>query len=350
LDELRRTNQYKVQLAHEEHRLLSKTLRERLIQTVTLKKTRLLRDKEQLDIADSTALLLNPNQFSTANPASPGGPQNPRKTRHTRLRPGEAGDEVGLTAVQENPKRKRKLAVEENDHESPAPMARNGDHRVSTPFRDARAKLVHAQYEAPVYSIERLFTEKELAMNLSRAHMVTSEFFARTGAHETTNSASVNGTTTSSVDLNGTDIITALQVAPDGKQAPADSDGQAAGAPTSVPTNIQTTNNASASVQGQAQTYHATRSTQRTGPSANPLDSLASAATALGHFAQPNPVLSVVAATSGNSKNGPPHAPPVSSLSEQEIQNDLALMQLNPEDPVNNCATLANDLSLADAK
>lgn len=82
--------------AEEEHKALASQIRQRLITTISKRRQQLLRDKEQLDIADNNAMLLNPNQFSINNPGSPGGGQN-RKTRHLRHRAisPSGGDENG---------------------------------------------------------------------------------------------------------------------------------------------------------------------------------------------------------------------------------------------------------------
>ncbi|KAI9659218.1 MAG: hypothetical protein M1831_003800 [Alyxoria varia] len=176
--------QFRTRLAHEEHAHLSRTIRERLIKQVSEKRNRLLKDKEQLDIADSNSLLLNPSQFSLGHPGSPGGAQN-RKTRNTRYRPGDVADDYAETGS----KRKRRMPADDYENGSPAPHGRalvdsNGTNR-GTDFlgRDSRQKLAHAQFEAPLYSIEKLFTDKELSMNMQRAHLSTNEFFERLRRH-----------------------------------------------------------------------------------------------------------------------------------------------------------------------
>ena len=62
---------------------MTNTIRERLVQNLSSKRARLLKDKEQLDIADTNALLLHPSQFSITNPVSPGGGPTSRKTPAT---------------------------------------------------------------------------------------------------------------------------------------------------------------------------------------------------------------------------------------------------------------------------
>jgi hypothetical protein len=143
-------------------------------------------------------MLLHPNQFSIGNPASPGGPQQPRKTRRTGHKFGDTED---LAAATEN-KRKRKL-FEEMDNGSPGPTGRNQDLGMGSPFREAKARTMHTQFEASAYSLERLFTEKELNMTINQATTAASHFFATMKNSETTqpqepatNGNGTNGITT----------------------------------------------------------------------------------------------------------------------------------------------------------
>lgn len=174
MDQLHQRHRFQVQLAKEEHKLLSETLRERLVTTLTKKRERLLKEKEQLDIGDSNALLLHPNQFSLINPSSPGGIHK-RHTRGRGIKNGAEPEEVGT-----GEKRKRKFIEEE--HPSPAlgPVRdeSNGRNHM-TPFLNNRAKNAYTQHEAPAFSIERLFTEKELQMNMNRAAVAASDFLVR---------------------------------------------------------------------------------------------------------------------------------------------------------------------------
>ncbi|PSN60960.1 hypothetical protein BS50DRAFT_161461 [Corynespora cassiicola Philippines] len=180
---------YKVQIAEEEHKLLAATIRERLTASIQQRTTRLRREKEQLDLSDSNAMLLHPNQFSIGNPASPGGPQAPRKTRRTGHKFGDAED---LATATEN-KRKRKL-FEDNENDSPGPSGRNLELGIGSPFREAKARTVHAQFEASAYSLERLFTEKELNMAMNQASTAASHFFAKMKNAETSQQeAATNG-------------------------------------------------------------------------------------------------------------------------------------------------------------
>jgi hypothetical protein len=162
--------------------------------------SRLKREKEQLDLSDSNAMLLHPNQFGIGNPTSPGGPQAPRKTRRTGHKFGEAEE---LAAANET-KRKRKL-FEENDNDSPGPAGRNIEMGMGSPFREAKARTINAQFEASAYSLERLFTEKELNMAMNQATTAASHFFAKmknadSGAQH---DAATNGHATNGNGTNG---------------------------------------------------------------------------------------------------------------------------------------------------
>ncbi|KAF2849856.1 hypothetical protein T440DRAFT_555488 [Plenodomus tracheiphilus IPT5] len=194
-NEIENAHLYKVQIAEEEHKLLAATIRERLMASIQQRTSRLRREKEQLDLSDSNAMLLHPNQFSIGNPASPGGPQAPRKTRRTGHKFGDAEE---LAAANES-KRKRKL-FEDQDNDSPGPAGRNIEMGAGSPFREAKARTVNAQFESAAYSLERLFTEKELNMAMNQATTAASHFFAKMrGAPQdapTNGTSAPNGTTT----------------------------------------------------------------------------------------------------------------------------------------------------------
>lgn len=155
---------YYVEVALKEHRLLVENLRQRLIHNVNQKKAALLREKEKLDIADTNALLFHPNQFSINNSASPGGPQSNRKTRHARHRL-EAEEIEPIGGV--NSKRKRK-ALADLDNGSPGPAGR--DTEPINPLKEANARLEAHQVSTPLYSIDRLFSARELEVNIQQAY------------------------------------------------------------------------------------------------------------------------------------------------------------------------------------
>lgn len=341
--DLRRQTHYAMQLARSEHELLLNSLRDRIIQSAMTARSRLLKEKEQLDIADSNALLLNPSQFSIGNPSSPGGALNPRKTRNTRLRPGEGDEPTSLLAKAEENKRKRKAAFENDDSGSPGPSNRNTNGSgtettaapTSAPYKDAKRKLEHAQFEAPLYSIERLFTEKELSHNLDRAHLMTAEYFARLRAQGIDSrlhtaamqqqAASVNGAPS---EVNGNAVDATIADVNTEKQEGDNEGDEGQSSQQQAPVNT-----------------HATRSAQRAAAAAaNPLNALSDIATA---------TLPSSLATSGlpfgsNAPSSlPPYslhttaamqksnasAPPPPPATDAEITHDLLMMKRGVEDP-----------------
>ena len=162
IEQLQKDYVYSVAVAEEEHKRLMEALRVRLIANVQAKRASLQRDKEKLDIADTNALLYHPNQFSINSAGSPGGPQSNRKTRHTRHR--LEAEELDTASAMNN-KRKRK---------GPS------DVEIGSPVRDSETINGHKGYEfrqefqqvtAPLYSIDKLFTEKELNVHLQAASL-----------------------------------------------------------------------------------------------------------------------------------------------------------------------------------
>jgi hypothetical protein len=125
---------------------------------ITAKKLRLNKEKEALEISDASALLLHPNQFSLANPSSPGGTHGKRATRLRR----DMDDMPGLA---ENKKRKRNQA---EDDGSPAPQRRALDPANTTPLWQGD-RLANRKATGPIYSIDKLFTDKELSMTYNAA-------------------------------------------------------------------------------------------------------------------------------------------------------------------------------------
>ncbi|KAI1185653.1 Sds3-like-domain-containing protein [Nemania serpens] len=152
------THAYRIEVAKREHKALSDTLRDRLINNIMSKKYRLTKEKEAIDISDGSALLLHPNQFSLTNPASPGGPHGKRNTRLRR-------EMEELPGFSDNKKRKRH-AIDEDG--SPAP-ARRGDTSNATPFWQSDRIRTLRRGSGPVYSLDKLFTDKELSMTYNTA-------------------------------------------------------------------------------------------------------------------------------------------------------------------------------------
>lgn len=158
MSELHAAHAYRMKLAAGEHRALASTLRDRLINSITSKKNRLSKDKDSLEISDSNALLLHPNQFGLTNPSSP-GIHGKRATRGRR-------DPDDLPSFTDGNKRKRKAA---DSDESPAPTRQRLDNDNSTPLWFSDKQRMAAQQAGAVFSIDKLFTEKELSMTYNSA-------------------------------------------------------------------------------------------------------------------------------------------------------------------------------------
>ncbi|KAK3293262.1 Sds3-like-domain-containing protein [Chaetomium fimeti] len=158
------THAFKTETANREFKALSQTLRDRLINVIMSKKSRLNREKEALEISDASALLLHPNQFSITNPASPGGVHGKRTTRQRR----EMED-----MTFENKKRKR---LNNNDDDgSPVPQRRVLDASGTTPLWQTD-RLASRKPTGTVYSIDKLFTDKELGMTSSAATLAARKY------------------------------------------------------------------------------------------------------------------------------------------------------------------------------
>lgn len=159
---------FAVLVAERERQRLLDSLRHRLIQNVNQKMATLQRDKEKLDIADTNSLLHHPTQFSINNVASPGGPQSNRKTRHTRhrLEVDEADTSIAHGG-NVNGKRKRKV-VTDTENGSPGPSAtRDADPTNRSIIKDQTS--VDVPPVVPLYTLDRLFTDRELTANLQQA-------------------------------------------------------------------------------------------------------------------------------------------------------------------------------------
>ncbi|KAG6144079.1 hypothetical protein E4U24_003727 [Claviceps purpurea] len=166
--EYHNTYAYKVETAKREHGALTSTLRDRLINTLTQKKNRLSREKEVLEINDSSALLLNPNHFSLTNPGSPGGTHGKRATR---LR--KDAEDMQLFS---DKKRKRHPG---DDDGSPAPLRRALDPNSTTPLWQSEKARTAAKQNGPIYSIDKLFTDKELSLHYNTAALAAHQYILR---------------------------------------------------------------------------------------------------------------------------------------------------------------------------
>lgn len=158
-----------IKLAEEEHKSLSTTLRDRLINSVSARKTKLLKEKDELfNIAESNALHMHPNQYSIANPSSPGGMHGKRSTRQRR-------DIEDVPGFPESHKRKRKAA---DDIGSPVPSKRHIENGFSTPIwtTEQVSKALTKGSGSPLYSVDKLFTERELSMAYNTAAQAANNY------------------------------------------------------------------------------------------------------------------------------------------------------------------------------
>ncbi len=151
-------------MARKEHERLLEQIRERVTQSVANKRANLLKEKDRLDIGDTNALLNHSNQFSLINGASPGDALSNRKTRHTRHRL-EVDD---LGTMGDSNKRKRKTLVD-TKFSSPSPTRRGNIFDTVLPWKEGQAKLEAHHMGAPTLTVEELFTDKDLTMNLQLA-------------------------------------------------------------------------------------------------------------------------------------------------------------------------------------
>lgn len=327
LDRFQREYAFRSHFASEECAQLLGTLRERLTQAISGRKTRLLREKEQLDIADTSALLLHPNQFSITNPASPGGIHSNRKTRHTRHRVdlddlghsngngnggvgGGSGTAsaaaAGTTAAAGDAPNKRKRKAPDDDTGSPV---REPAALLPQP-PPSRASMAQAQAQnAPIYSIHSLFTDKELSAHANQAHIATVHFFATSKRPDQPFGAATNGDNTDAED-SASLAAAAAAAAGDGGIGPDDVATRAAAAAA-----------AADMLRSASQTFHATRSTRTAAAAA-----AASAFSALAELSDKpatRPSLPYhILANYHARPNG--NAPPLPALMNEEIDDDCA--------------------------
>jgi hypothetical protein len=167
LQEYQNTYSYKLETAKREHQALLGSIRDRLINNLLTKKSRLNKEKEALELSDSSALLFHPNQFSIANPASPGGTHGKRSTRNRK-------DAEEL--LSDAKKRKRNTG---DDDGSPAPSRRALDPSATTPLWQSEKLRVAAKQSGPLYSIDKLFTDKELSLTYNTAAVAAHQYILR---------------------------------------------------------------------------------------------------------------------------------------------------------------------------
>lgn len=259
-------------------------------------------------------MLLHPNHFSIGNnPGSPsqnGTEVNKRATRVLRHHRG--GSPAAETT--ENGKKKRKLNQADDEqagNESPMPALHGG----RSPHKNSRKEREYAQFEAPAYSMETLFTEKELAMATDTAKVATYKYFHQPQQVQEQGSGT-NGTAVPSVDG---EIVESGEVVPDQDMVDAAGLGGNSPPPSQAAPEMERTASHQVLTRG--------------GARANPLAALsdlanaAAAASSTAPVIRENPFTPVAPpyhAVTRSEKSGAPAPPPVSSL---DMENDFEMMR-----------------------
>lgn len=259
-------------------------------------------------------MLLHPNHFSIGNaPGSPSQNGNALNKRATRVLRHHRGGSPAAEAT-ENGKKKRKLNQAEDEqagNESPMPALPGG----RSPYKNGRKEREYAQFEAPAYSLETLFTEKELAMATDTAKVATYKYF-----HQP-QQVQEQGTTTNETAVPSVDgeIVESAEVVPD--QDVADAAALSGNSPPASQAAPEMERTASHQV------------LTRGGARANPLAALsdlanaAAAASSTAPVIRENPFTPVAPpyhAVTRSEKSGAPAPPPVNSL---DMENDFEMMR-----------------------
>ncbi|OBT66363.1 hypothetical protein VE03_04826 [Pseudogymnoascus sp. 23342-1-I1] len=173
LSELNTSSAFLTKLAGREHSALASTIRDRLINSITERKRKLNRDMTSNEgIDNSNAYHYHPAQYSVLNPASPGGVLGKRSSRHRR-------DLDDLPAMLDPTKRKRRAI--DDGRASPVPTRRAPIdlHQIgaNTPLNRFTEKAQDP--ETPLYSVDKLFTEKELSLLERQAAEAAHKYMVR---------------------------------------------------------------------------------------------------------------------------------------------------------------------------
>ncbi|KFY20863.1 hypothetical protein V491_03365 [Pseudogymnoascus sp. VKM F-3775] len=193
LSELNTSSAFLTKLAGREHSALASTIRDRLINSITERKRKLNRDMTSNEgIDNSNAYHYHPAQYSVLNPASPGGVLGKRSSRHRR-------DLDDLPALLDPTKRKRRAV--DDGRASPVPNRRAPIdlHQIGsgTPLNRFTEKAQDP--ECPLYSVDKLFTEKELSLlerqaaEAAHKYMVRHKFNEAATRSQTDSDGSRNG-------------------------------------------------------------------------------------------------------------------------------------------------------------
>ncbi len=173
LTQLHTTTAFVTKMAEKEHAALSSTVKDRLINAINERKRKLTREMTSNEgIDNSNAHSYNPAQYSVLNPASPGGILGKRSTRHRR-------DLDDLSSLLDPTKRKRRNM--DDSRGSPAPSRREhadvGQIGAGIPL--ARFTDKAQDPATPLYSVDKLFTEKELSLLERQASEASHKYIIR---------------------------------------------------------------------------------------------------------------------------------------------------------------------------
>ena len=263
---------------------------------------------------------MHPNHFSIGNnPGSPGhtGAAANKRTRYLRHHRGLSPAPGG---ADDNGKRKRKFGQVDDEHNgnesSAAPPLAGG----RSPLKDGRGQREYAQFEAPAYSLERIFTEKELAMATDTAKIATYKYFHQPQQQEPVPNG--NGTNAPSVDgeivESGEAIDGAMMERVASANGAVNTPPPSQAAPTAAPEMERSTSH---------------QVLTRGGARANPLAALsdlanaAAAASSTVPVIRDNPFAPVAPpyhAVTRSEKSGAPAPPPVNTI---DIENDFEMMR-----------------------
>jgi hypothetical protein len=260
-------------------------------------------------------MLLHPNHFSIGNnPGSPGhnGSAVNKRTRHLRHHRG--GSPGSVAEAGENGKKKRRLNPADDEQAgNESPMAALAGGR--SPFKNARSQREYTQFEAPAYSLDTLFTEKELALATDTAKVATYKYFHQPQQVQD-QASNTNGTAVPSVDG---EIVESAELVADQDMA----DGTTAGSP---PPPSQ---NAAPEMERTASHQVLTRGGARANPLAalSDLANAAAAASSTAPVIRENPFTPVAPpfhAVTRSEKSGAPAPPAVNNL---DMENDFEMMR-----------------------
>lgn len=196
LAELNTSTAFLTKLAEKEHSALATTVRDRLINSITERKRKLNRDMTSNEgIDNSNAHHYNPAQYSAINPSSPGGVLGKRSSRHRR-------DLDDLPSLLDPGKRKRRAVDDGRTSPIPSRRAPIDLHQIGsgTPLNKFTEKAHDP--ELPLYSVEKLFTEKELSLLERQAAEAAHKYMVR---HKFNEAASRSQTDGSDGSRNGDD-------------------------------------------------------------------------------------------------------------------------------------------------